>query len=190
MFDQYDGRAELLNVGDVFHDLLHHRRRKADRGLVNEEQRRLGHQRDADRQQALLPSRKRAGRLPLSRRERRKQREHPGQSGSRHRRIVDDMGSHAQIVGHAESRKDTEPLRDHSHSCGGVARRRSACDDLAAPANGATGRSKQAKHDLWHGGFARPVVPDDEHDFARPHGQVHTVQHVELPVCGLQALNV
>src|SRR5690606_30232646 len=65
LLDQEDAHALLVEARERLGDLARQQRREAERGLVQEQYLRLGHQRPADREHLLLAAGEAAGRLAL-----------------------------------------------------------------------------------------------------------------------------
>ena len=63
LFDQEDGHAGALEIGDDPEYLAHHQRRQTQAGLIEQQQLRLGHQGPTERQHLPFSPREGAGRL-------------------------------------------------------------------------------------------------------------------------------
>src|SRR5205085_8242390 len=63
LFDEENGRARLVDLGDRRKDRAHEKRREPERRLVHQQHARPAHQRASDREHLLLASGERAGLL-------------------------------------------------------------------------------------------------------------------------------
>src|ERR1700759_3724304 len=77
LLDQQNGHAFGMDARDEREQFLDQKRREAERGLVENEQCRLGHQPAADGEHLLLAARKRAGSLAAALAQPRENRENP-----------------------------------------------------------------------------------------------------------------
>ena len=144
------------------------------------------HQRDADREHLLLPSRERAGKLRAALGEDGKELEHELAPLGEPRALALDEAAQLQVGLDAQRAEHTMTLRHEGDAVGDVARRRAPGDVAAAQQHRARGDLEQAEERARQRGFAGAVVSEQEQDAAGVDLEVHAVHHVLLAVAGDQ----
>src|SRR5271165_2933384 len=186
LFDQEDGEAVALELGDGAADLLDDDRSQALGRLVEHEKARAGAQDPGDRQHLLLAARElaAAARKPLA------------QVGEER---IDALGAHApgpgdlgrqeQVLFNGEAREDRSLLwteRDPK-PCDPLDRQ---SDELAVAEHDRARAPADDAHDRLQGGrLARAVAAEQGHDLALAHVEIDAVENVRFVVPGLEALD-
>ena len=182
LLDQQHADAAPVDRLDQAEDLLHHDRHQAERGLVEDDQARLGHQAAGDRQHLLLAAAHRARQLVAPLGQPREQRKGPvDQRPDRGSRL--DVRTELQVLHHRHLREHQASLghqRDAAayHDVAGRAGER-----LAREADVAALRCQHAGNHAHRGRLAGAVGAQQRHDLARPHAQ-RDVAHRGRPVVG------
>jgi hypothetical protein len=178
-----DGHAVRVDGRDGLEELLGGPRRQSCRRLVEEEHRRLDHQRHGHGQDLALPARERARGLPPLLGEHGKageDRVHPGPAV-----CGIEIPAHLEVLANAHAREDILLLRHQGQAEGGDGARRPAADGLTAKPHRPLVRHENARDDLEQGGFARAVRADDADDLTGVEGEVHALEdHVGGAVAG------
>ena len=90
---------------------------------------------------------------------------------------------------HRQAREDVAVFRHIANTALGNLERLAAPDGPALPQHLALAID-QAHDGLGRGGAARAIAPEQGHDLAGPHLQVHAVQHMAFAIKRVQAFDV
>ena len=186
LFDEQNGEALALDLGDGAPDLLDDDRSEAFGGLVEHQEARAGAQDAGDGQHLLLAARQlaAAAREPLA------------QVGEERIDPLDahppGLGDHRrqeQVLLDREAREDRALLRAERDAEPGDALDRQA-DELAVLEHDRAAAFADDAHDrLERRGLAGAVSPEQGHDLALAHVEIDAMQDVQFVVPGLQALD-
>jgi ABC-type branched-subunit amino acid transport system substrate-binding protein len=163
-----------------------HRGRETERRLVEQHELRVGHQRHADAEHALLPAGELAGpplRVLLEHRE-------DLADGFKQRRTFRGgrpQRAQLQVLGDAEVGEDELLGRDQGHAREHVLVAGPPGDALPPVHHLPAAGPQHAEDGVQGGGLACSVVAYDADDLTRPDGQADVEDHLLSPVPGLQA---
>jgi hypothetical protein len=169
-------------VDDVA-DLLHQLRRQAERGLVEQQQLRGGHQRPSDGQHLLLPAGQQATALVAALGEDREELEDPLGGRPAGARVADGETARAQVLRHGQVPEDAPALRDlhqaGAHHPGGVASGEVLVGEADAPGGDRAAHGAQRPRDgPQQRGLAGAVAAQDGDDRSRIDAQGDPAQRV------------
>ena len=148
LLDEHDGDALAVDLADHLAELLDDARRQAQRGLVEQQHARAGHQRAADREHLLLAAGEQAGGLAGALGENREQLVDPAAGALARRLVACRQASGAEVLRDRQAGEDPPALGHlHQPAAGDVGRvaadqaparkrHRAAGDRAALPAQG------------------------------------------------------
>ena len=188
LLDEQDGRPLGVDLLDHPKDRLHQLRSQTERRLVEQQDRRLRHQRARDGQHLLLAARQRAGVLLDALFQHRKKREDPLILGVGDP-ILPQIRAQLEVVGHRQVGEDAAPFRHMRHAQGRDHVRLDACDvppvvsDCAAPRLQQTGNRAQSSR------LPRAIRPDECDDLSFLHEEIDSMQRGNGAVSDHQIAN-
>src|SRR5690606_2285956 len=178
LVDQQDGAPLRLQARDLLVHLVDEHRGEADRRLVDEQDRRVEHQRAGELQQPGLPAAERAGRLAAQRLEAGvavehalHRRPHPGPVAAGQPRAEPD------VLLHAQARQGRPALRQERHAGGQPRPHRQVGDVPPAQQDPAAAGAQEPVHDPQGGRLAAAVGSEHGGHLARPGVQADAVEH-------------
>ena len=190
LLDEQDRGALLVDLDDDLEDPLDEDRREAHRRLVEEQERRVGHQGPADRAHLLLAAghRPRLLRLAL------------GQAGEEREHAVEVLlqaglglaleGAHLEVLEHRHPREELAALRGLRDAAGDDVVRRVVGDVLAAEADPAAAWMVEPVDRPQRRRLARTVRAEQRHDLPVPHLQGDALERMDRAVVGVDALEL
>ena len=173
---------------DGVEDATHDQRCQAERGLVQQQQLRLRHQRPGDGQHLLLAARKRSAALRLAFLEAGKELEGP--LHARPRIAAELLRTHQQILAHAHARKDPAPLRRLRDAEAHHLMRRQAGNVRAVEQDAAGTRLGRAADRHQQRGLAGAVGADQGHDLPLVDADGDVVQRAHRAIGGGDAVQL
>jgi hypothetical protein len=183
LLHEQDGQALVLEAPHDVPDLPHDDGRQALRWLVEEEQAPGGQEGAADRQHLLLAARQCTAGLLGALTQARKDLQHALE------RPAAGAGSEEQILPHAERREDAAALRHEGDAAAGDAVGGPGMNGLAVEVDPPRAGRGEAHDATNHRRLPRAVAAQQGHRLARLHAERDAVQHVTLPVVGLDAVD-
>src|SRR6266545_5953313 len=178
LLDHQDRHAGRVDLANLLEDRLHRKGRQAGRGLVEQEQIRLGDERTRHREHLPLAAGQRPRPLAPALPEAREEIEHLRQAqlrvGPECRR------AELEVLLDAERREHVLALSDVADALRDDAVRLRPRDLLSVQQHGACTRREQADHRSDQRRLACAVRTDDRDDLARHHGQVDAVEDVHV----------
>ena len=157
--------SRAVELADRVEDLPHDQRRKAERGLVEQQQARARHQGARDREHLLLAARQRAAALVQPLLQAREQREDALEIGGEVRLLGDDR-AHLQVFHHGHAREDAPPFRRLGDAQPRDLVRRQLRDVVPVEHDRAFARARIAEDRHHQGGLAGAVRADQRDDLA------------------------
>ena len=185
MLHQQHRNPRSVDPRNALKDQVHHRRRKPGRRFIQQQQRRIQHQRPGDRQHLPLPPRK-GMRLPLR---------IPRQIGKQIKHIIDpppviilpQKRPHLQVFADTQRRKDIRRLRHIAQPLAHHPLRRRPRNFLPPKPDLPGTRFHQPGQSFHQGRLPAPVGADDRDDFPIVHHNGNAVQDHGFPIPGHHA---
>ena len=190
MLHEQDREAARRQRADRPRDLRDHDGRQPERGLVEQQVLRLGHEPAGDREHLLLAAGERATELCPPFAQAREEVVARGEVGGEVAPVGALVGAHQQVVEHGELREDLPPFGHENQAPSHALERRPTGDVDAIAADYTAGRHLEARDRSQRRALARRVGPDDGDDLAGVNGQAHVAQHVRFPVVAVDALQL
>jgi hypothetical protein len=171
-----DGHAIGVDGLDGLEEALRRLGRQPRRRLVEQQQRRIHHQRHGHGEDLALPARERARGVAALLAEGGEALEDrvdlPAGAGGIH--VAADL----EVLAHRHRGEDVLLLRHEGHAQRGDLPRRPALDRAIAQAHGAAVGRQDPRDHLEQRGLAGAVRADDAHDLAPLDGEAHALQHL------------
>src|SRR5580765_1405668 len=189
LLDEQDGRALLVDLDDRLEDPLDEDRGEPHRRLVEQQERRMGHERPADRDHLLLAAGECSGLLLLSFREPGKERVDPFEVAAELRAVTSLECAHLEVLEHGHAGEELAALRRLRNAepydvvgwfAGDV---RAAKHDRSAP------RMVEPVDRAKHGRLSGAVRADQGHDLAFVDLDRDSFQRFDRAVVGVHFLD-
>ena len=168
LLDEQDGGSLLAQPCQELEDLVDENRCEAERGLVEQEQLRAGHERAPDGEHLLLAAGKRPRHLPGALAQDREELEDPLPCGGHGGPVALGHRPETEVVGDGEAREHAASLRGQREAALDDSLGREPLDLLAAEANAAAGRGHEARDGVQEARFAGAVRAEQGDDLALP----------------------
>ncbi len=181
LLDQQDGDARLGEIEDNMEDLLDDLRREAERGFVQHQKLRLGHQRAADGQHLLLTARHAARHAVAALLQDREKLENFGTQRFEAFAGTADM-SRDEVFLNGQALEDLSAFRAMGETHADYVFGAGAGDVPAVEADGAGGRPRDTRYRIQERGLAGAVRPEDNDDFAFVDLEVDAFKNADAPV--------
>ena len=192
LLHQQDGHALRAQRVERREDLGDDQRREPERGLVEQQQLRLGHERPGDGQHLLLAAAERLGRLVGALLQHGEQRAHALQPA------LDDgaplpagaVRAQLEVVAHGHGAEEQAALGHEREPVAHQALGPRRAHLGAVVADRARAQRHEPDDRLEQRRLAGAVGADDGHELAGADGEVHVVQHLGLAVAGADRLQL
>src|SRR2546425_863237 len=188
LLDHEDGEAARVDLPDLLEQALDDLGREAQRGLVHDQQPRLGDEGARDGEHLLLAAGQRAGELAPPLAQERKQREHLVDARREARTVAPRERAHLEILVDGERREELSALGHPGHAELVDAVRRRAVDRSALELDRAAGLH-EAEDRLDGAALPRAVGAEDGADLAGGHLERHALDGGHGPVADLEVLH-
>jgi hypothetical protein len=195
LLDQDDGSAHPVDLPHGLADALHELRRESERGLVEQQQARLGHQRPSDREHLLFAPRQQTRPLCPAVVQPREEVVHAGIRLSTPLTPRTSPGARPQVLRHGQISEDPSAFRDlHDARMDDVRwvepDQRLAFELDRAAVDRAALQSQRPGYRAEERGLAGAVAAEDGDDLARPDRQRQPPERADPAVGNLQVLDV
>ena len=191
LLDQQHGGATGANVGHDTKHLLHNERRQTERGFVQQQQARLGHQPARHRNHLQLPARQRPAQHVFEALEIGEIDEHIIHL-ARQRRPADAFavgGAQRDVLAHGQAREHPPPLRHMTDAKANDGFRLQPQQRLALIPDRAGEIGHEAGDGAQGGAFAGAVRAEQGHDLPLLHIQRQPLEHIASPVAGHECVD-
>ena len=191
LLHQQDGHAgRLVDLADGLEDGAHQQRRQPQRGLVEQEQARPGHEGPADGQHLLLAAGEGAGQLLAALvQDREEPRDEPA-GLLQPARVAPREGAQVEVLPHRQGAEDAPPLGHLGDAEPHQLVRLDGVDRLPLEVDLAAAGAQQAADGLEGGRLAGAVGAQDGDDLALADLEVDAVQRLHVAVGDAQALDL
>src|SRR5581483_3959939 len=188
LLDEQHGHAGVAKAAHRAHHFRDQERREAERGLIQEQELRTGHQGAAEGQHLLLAARQRAGGLAPPALEHWEAAHRLGKAPLYFASLGNQIGRGEQVLLHAQLRENAPPFRAMHQTEGGDAVRREARDGAPVELDRALARPQESADRAQRGALAGAVRADHRHDLAALHLERHAAQRERVVVAGVNRL--
>ena len=190
LLDEQDRRALLVDLDDDLEDLLDEDRGQPHRRLVEQQERRMRHQRTADRAHLLLAARHRPGLLRLPLGQAREQMEDALEILLQPALVLALERAHLEVLEHGHPREQLPPLGRLGDAAGDDVVRGVVGDVLAAEPDLAAARVVEPVDRAQGRRLARAVGAEQRDDLAVAHLERHALERVNRAVVGVDVFEL
>src|SRR5215470_789535 len=185
LLHEEDGQSLALELADHPPHLAHEEGSQPLRGLVEEEEVGIAHERAPDGQHLLLAARELVGAVASALAQPREELVHALQAPA-----PAAAPRHLEVLAHGERRKDTTALGHEGHAAVHHAIRWPGGDVRSLEAHPAAARRREADDGADERGLAHAVATEDPQDFARLHAEGDALEHVAVAVVRVHVLHL